>query len=368
MDYCNRYNELSRFFQAGINCHIDATNIDIQFFRFSSILPKKDESIFSDATITENHSFEYPVFLPSGKRQFDKSIMLLHGLNERNWNKYLPWAEFLCLQTGKPVILFPIAFHINRSPQEWANPHNMKSNIELRRKQCGYDRSISFANVAFSKRMSEDPKRFYLSGRQTLSDITQLADKIKRGNHPHFALNTQIDIFAYSIGAFLSQIALMVNPKKIFSHSRLCMFCGGSIFNAMAGASRLIMDKTAFEKLYNYYLYTFGKTKDEQWNRDRVFHSFYSMIAPERKKSERESFFKHLGKRIFGIVLKKDTVIPYDGVQAALGVRNAKKQIKLLDFAFPYTHENPFPVNTKDSASVNHSFLQVFSQIAAFLS
>lgn len=43
-------------------------------------------------------------------------ILLLHGLNEKRWDKYLPWALRLVRGTGKAVMLFPISFHMNRTP------------------------------------------------------------------------------------------------------------------------------------------------------------------------------------------------------------------------------------------------------------
>ena len=64
----------------------------------------------------------------------------MHGLNERNWSKYLTWAEYLSSKTGKIVILFPIAFHINRSPVGWSNPRYLQSIFTKRKNEIGEDR------------------------------------------------------------------------------------------------------------------------------------------------------------------------------------------------------------------------------------
>lgn len=373
MNYQKRYWELSQKFRQGEACHIAETNMDIRLFEFESNRvgrePFGDDAAIttSDCSIRENYSFTYPVFMRSEKKQQEQAILLLHGLNERNWNKYLTWAEYLCHHTGKAVILFPIAFHINRAPLSWSNPRSLAHQLNFRREQYRNDRSISFANVALSNRISEIPERFYLSGRQTWGDLSMLFEQIKTGRHSLFKEATQIDIFAYSIGAFLSQITLMVNDKDLFSDSRLFMFCGGSIFRSMFGISRSIMDSAAFEKLQDYYLHIFGEEPHGKWEQDSAFHAFFSMISKDRMQSERESRFTHLKERIRGVALARDKVIPYHGIEEAFGKKNMERNIRLIDFPFPYTHENPFPLNTQEETAVNEAFDTVFSQAAGFL-
>jgi hypothetical protein len=50
-------------------------------------------SAIADSEINENREFRYPVFLPEGYKQTNRAIILLHGLNEKSWDKYLPWAR-----------------------------------------------------------------------------------------------------------------------------------------------------------------------------------------------------------------------------------------------------------------------------------
>lgn len=59
-----------------------------------------------DSKVKENTTFRYPLFLPEGN-EAPGAIFLLHGLNEKQWDKYLPWAYELCLKTGYAVLLFP---------------------------------------------------------------------------------------------------------------------------------------------------------------------------------------------------------------------------------------------------------------------
>jgi len=372
MNYTQRHIELNSQFKLGTDTHIDSSNIDISFFPFYSspqlVNSGNSDSIPSDDKIAENLSFVYPVFMPGGKQRTDKAILLLHGLNERNWSKYLTWAEYLCNKTNKAVILFPIAFHVNRSPQSWTNPRAVRSVMDLRRQRNGEDRYLSFANVTFSERITESPYRFYNSGRQSLYDLSLLFEEIKQGSHPLFNKNTDIDIFAYSIGAFLAEITLMTNPQGLFSDSKLFMFCGGGVFSSMFGESRCIMDKKAYENLYQYYLYEFKDDFKINSIRDKAFNSFNSMISIDRNQKDRLSFFEQMGNRLKGVSLAKDIVMPYSGVADALGSDYASGRISKMDFSFNYSHENPFPVGGLiDAKEVDESFSNIFSKAAEFL-
>ena len=374
MNYNERYTDLHNNYKQGTDIYLNETKVEIKFFNFNSVYNECDNALLAtDNSISENRSFLYPMFIPgkSKRNKYNSAIILLHGLNERSWEKYLTWAEYLCINSGKPVILFPIAFHINRAPLSWSNPRKMMTLLNFRKEMYAEDRSMSFANVALSDRLSHNPERFYMSGRQTWADLTSLFEMIKNGNHPLFNEDSKIDIFAYSIGAFLSQVALIANQKNLFSNTKLFMFCGGSIFNSMQGASRNIMDKPAFQAVKDYYVNCFDKEKHTtslKWIRDKAFKAFNSMITADTHKHEREESFFRLSNQIKGITLLKDEVIPHEGVVEALGKENAMSNITLLDFDFPYTHENPFPLKTKDTALLNKSFTTVFDEALAFFS
>jgi len=371
MEYTRRYKELNAQFKLGVDTHLTDSNIDIRYFSFQSLHEEnQNENLFrdlNDENIGENSSFLYPVFMPCRCHKADNAILLLHGLNERNWNKYLTWAEYLCTNTGKPVILFPIAFHMNRSPLSWSNPRDLQNILQLRRLQNGEDRSLSLANVALSERICDKPYRFYSSGRQSINDLSSLFRQIKEGKHDLFNGNAHIDIFAYSIGAFLAEITMMTNPLKLFSDSKLFLFCGGGIFSSMIGQSRSIMDKKAFQMLYDYYLTHFTKTVKSATATDNMFESFDCMISSDRNQSKRELFFNRLGNKLKGISLLNDKVMTFHGIPEALGTICANNRFKRLDFSFQYTHENPFPVGALfDSTEVDNGFNKVFSEIAEF--
>ncbi len=370
-NYSARHDELNAIFKLGENCVLPDSGIQIMFEQFSSISnysttnSVSEGSVFDD-DVKENTSFLYPLFLPSNEVKTDKLIVLMHGLNERYWNKYLSWAEYLCENTGKAVLLFPIAYHMNRSPLNWANPRFLKLYFDYKKEKEGTDRSMSFANLALSERIFSKPERFFKSGKQSYDDLIQLIESIKKGQHERIKQNASIDFFAYSIGAFLSQILFLSNPKNLFSESKLFLFCGGSIFSRMWGESRNILDKKAFERLYSYYAKEFTpKQEDDTY---AVELAFDSMIAPERNRKDRLDFFRLMGNRIGGISLSNDKVIPYQGIKEALGEDVANDRIGLYELPYAYTHENPFPVfknNLKDE--VDKSFLSIFKQAALFL-
>ena len=295
--------------------------------------------------------------------------LLLHGLNERSWNKYLAWAEYLCYTTNKPVILFPLAYHINRCPSSWSNPREIATIFHLRRQLNGNDRYISVANVVLSNRISEKPHRFYCSGRQSIADICSLISTIYKGVHPMLPDVSTVDIFAYSIGAFVAEIALLANPLNLFDDTKLFLFCGGSVFSAMQGKSRGIMDTNAFDMLHTYYLQERNNHLKQFQKNDAIDAAFETMISAQYNKQVREKFFLSMGNKIKGIALSKDVVIPYAGIVEALGSVCANNQITQLDFDYQYSHENPFPTNhIHQTNEVNEGFNQVFSYARDFFS
>jgi hypothetical protein len=372
INFVHRQKEMLRIFRMGKETALEPTGVDIRFDSFDSAFNFQNVLAFSrsaleDGAIGENQRFIYPIFVPR-KGRMHRAIVLLHGLNERSWDKYLCWAEYLASQTGRPVILFPIAYHMNRSPAFWSNPRSMSLLVRHRQERVGTDPSLCFANVALSERLFEDPARFYTSGRQTLDDLQVLATKLKQGEHPLFPKGTTVDFFAYSIGAFLAEITLMANPDNLFDASKLFVFCGGSIFESMYGESRFIMDKPAYNRLFQFFINEWRGLERSPEGKDATKIAFDAMIVPEADRDRREGFFKSLGNRIAGIALKKDTVMPFEGVEACMGSHTAGTKFQLLDFPYEYTHESPFPMNAHiDPEVLNRSFDRVFDSAARFL-
>jgi pimeloyl-ACP methyl ester carboxylesterase len=328
----------------------------------------------SDSLFFENNHFTYPVFVPLSRQRHNKAIVLLHGLNERFWDKYLPWAYFLAKHTQRPVILFPIAFHMNRSPKEWNNPRAMAPLVNNRKQQFN-THTLTFANAALSVRLTEDPLRFLMSGHQTAEDLVQLIKQIKQGLIPLFEKETTIDIFAYSIGAFVAQIMMVAFPKGLFSDSKFFLFCGGAFFEDMNGISRLIMDKIAFDNISKYYLtdirdaMTDNKLLGSLLTEFPLGKAFFAMLSEWNNPLFRETELGKVTNHIYAVSLKKDTVIPALGINKFFSLaRENYLTFETLDFPYEYGHETPFPISGKtDASQVDRCFNELFSKAAGFL-
>jgi hypothetical protein len=375
MEYTRTFRELKNLFSSDKETIlIPDSGICIRNIRFSSDIPEAGFLNVKDTLIPENRSFSYPVFVPHNIKS-EKVILLLHGLNERSWIKYLVWAFWLAESTDSYVILFPISFHINRSPDSWKDPREMIPYMKERNSALGEINMSSFANIALSERLSEDPLRFFNSGHQTLADIVKLVKSVKDGQHQVIPKCSNIDIFAYSIGAFLAEIIMMGNPEKLFTESRLFIFCGGSVFSQMQGSSKLIMDSHAFERLYSYYLNDFEKNIKEKGpaadflSKSQVGMAFRSMIDFARFRSFREGVLKKLRNQIHSITLQNDLVIPAKAVVETLNKFKNNSIVDVWDFPYAYCHENPFPLlNSPQSNDVDICFNRVFKAAGSFLS
>jgi hypothetical protein len=357
-------------------CNFKSLNTETFISNDSTSYSDYDYLRVPDSKIAENFDFAYPVFLPSGEAKYDKAIVLMHGLNERTWHKYLTWAFYLCQKTNRPVILFPISFHMNRSPESWSNPRKMIDILKFRNQKQEFEIKASVANIALSERLTEHPLRFFNSGYQSAQDIITLIKQINIGEHPSFKTNTKVDFFAYSIGAYLSQVLMLANPLNLLNESRLFMFCGGAFFKDMDGRSKLIMDNRAFDKIYDYYLNGIQIEMKTESSLSRFLSinqlgkSFRAMLAPDNLKDFREGTFQKLNNRIHAITLLRDAVIPAKGIVSALSYKGSKnaKNIEVFDFPYDYTHETPFPVNNPSIIDlVDKSFERIFKPAAAFL-
>lgn len=329
-----------------------------------------------DSEVIENRKFRYHIFRPVQAGRSRGVILMLHGFNEKHWYKYLPWAKRLMEQTGKTIILFPIAFHMNRAPQAWSDRRMMYTVSENRRKLFPDILCSTLSNVAISTRLQSKPQRFFWSGLQTFYDVIQLVEQIRTGNHPEIEFDASLDIFAYSIGSLLSQVLLMNNPNGYFSDTRLCMFCGGAVFNRMSPVSKFILDSEANVSLYSFVI----EHLESQLKKDaRLCHylgtdhqegiDFLSMLNYKTRRVAREEKFRTLSKNLLAIPLEKDTVIPaYEVVNTLHGInRDIPVRVQTMDFPYDYKHEDPFPVISSITGQVNEGFDKVFDLASDFL-
>jgi hypothetical protein len=94
------------------------------------------------------------------------------------------------------------------------------------------------------------------------------------------------------------------------------------------------------------------------------------MIDLGRFRQYRENILGRLREQICSVALKKDRVIPADGIVGTLTpmVSNRQAIVEIWDLPYDYTHENPFPVlKDKNSAEVDRSFADLISKAGLFL-
>jgi hypothetical protein len=329
-----------------------------------------------DCGIRCNTDFRYSLFAPAGKGKIRSLVIMLNGLNEKHWDKYLPWALRLVESTGKAVALFPIAFHMNRTLPEWSNPRIMSVVSAERKKLYPTIAHSSFANAAISTRLQAAPQRFFWSGLQTYLDIIQFVTQIRDGNHNHIDAKASIDFFAYSIGSFLSELILMTNPHGLFSDSRLFIFCGGPTLDRMYPGSRYIMDSEAVIALHAYLIEhldnEFGRyPRLAHYFRDHheIWDYFRAMLSNPKMKGLRENRFHALSEQIEALALKRDDVIPPVEVINTLqgDFRDIPIRVHVRDFPYPYSHVMPFPLRHSLSSQLDDCFDDVFEVVAAHL-
>lgn len=404
MSYITDFTALKTLFTLHGSKSYDSIEIDDLYFnsQLSSILPgveeyycekhnlklKENFSFYTevgtidnnvhikDIFVKENQNFTYQIIKPKGQNRAKKIVFLFHGFNEKDWSKYLPWAKAICDGTNSAVILFPIAFHMQRAPKHWSDRREMYKLSENRKKRFPNILNSTLSNVAISMRLHSMPQRFIWSGLQTYYDVIQLIEEIKRGENKHIDKNFSFDIFAYSIGGLLAQILKLTNYNGLFENTKVCLFCSGATFNRLSPVSKFILDSEANVALYSYLVEHF----DKMLEKDNVLHHyikhnhtegeiFSAMLDYQKMRRFRETILKKFQDQIFAISLTKDCVIPsFEIVNTLKGAyRDINIKIEELDFNYEYIHENPFPIKGVNSNSVNENFNNVFSKICHFL-
>jgi len=167
----------------------------------------------------------------------------------------------------------------------------------------------------------------------------------------------------------------MSNPKHYFDNAKTFMFCGGPVFNRLSPVSKFILDSEANVALYSYVV---EHLEQHLKNNAHLAHYlsekhpegifFRSLLNFACYRQFREDSFAKIGKRIMALGLQRDTVIPpYEIVNTLKGVaHNLPAVVEVLDFPYPYRHEDPFPLQEKYAAQVNEQFEVVMAKAARF--
>jgi hypothetical protein len=329
-----------------------------------------------DAEIEENIRFAYHVIMPGDQSRSEGIIIMFHGFNEKAWAKYLPWAKYLVEHTGKSVVLFPIAFHMNRAPLIWSDKREMFNVSQQRKERHPNIIDSSLSNVASSIRLHNKPQRFIWSGLQTYYDVIDFVEMVKADLHPAIRPEASIDFFSYSIGTFLGEIIMMTNKDGYFSSSKYVTFCGGPVFNRFSPVSKFIMDSETEVSLFSFLVEhlsshirhqkILGKYLSESYPEG---YNLRSMLNYRVMVDYREEKFRQMSDRIYAIGLVNDAVIPCYEITNTLQGRERDIPIRIdtLDYPYKYTHENPFPVTENIAGEVDKHFRLTFDLISDFL-
>lgn len=355
------------------NNHNVTLEEELSFYSENGI--KNNSVHIKDIFAKRNRSFEYQIIKPKGADKVKRVVLLFHGFNERDWSKYLPWAKEISDGTESAVVLFPLAFHMQRAPKEWSNTREMFKLSEERKQTYPNIENSSLTNVAVSTRLHAMPHRALWSGLQTYNDVLQLMKNIKKDNNKHIDKDAHFDIFSFSVGGFLAQVLKMTNFNNYFKHSKVCLFCSGATFNNQAPSSKFILDSETDAALYAYLV----KDIDEIIENDPVLRHylkgdflpgkiFYAMLDYNKEKDFRESMLKKYENQFYAISLTKDDIVrPHEIVNTLKGA-NGDIDIRIdeMDFEYDYIHENPFPVMGVDSKKVDESFEMMFAKVLSF--
>lgn len=403
------YNELYELLKSNFENHNQKTeikelNISIESFPFVSksanfiynsdeiycdvhniTLPKSKDSQqnygipsidTNDRDIDYNKNFDYYIVKNYNETSAKDVLIFFHGLNEKKWDKYLPWAYEIAKRTNKAVILFPIAFHMNRAEPIWSDRREMLEIAKYRKSKYPDNANVSFVNAAISSRLEAYPQRIFWSGLQTYSDCIQLIDDLKSGKISGISSDSKIDLFGYSIGSFFSTILKMANPKDYFSNSKLFCFCGGMTIDRMFPISKYIMDsrsairmQTVFAELLSSEFISderLGHFQNENLHPEESW--FKKMLRYNYFQKDREKRIKELQDQIKAYVLEKDEVAPPIEALNSFkgGFRNIDVDVEIMDYPFEYSHMVPFPLSNKIKDDVNIAFNHFINSVCEF--
>jgi pimeloyl-ACP methyl ester carboxylesterase len=317
----------------------------------------------SDANIEQNNRFRYPLIRETGRgrlHRHDRAIILLHGLNEGVFSKYVPWACRLREETGTPVLLFPMTFHMNRVMPGWAaQQHGL---FERRNRLVGNDSSHRF-NAVISERLQVRPERFFWGAVQTYLDLVDLVQQIRSGRHPHFAEGARVDLIGYSAGGYFTLLLMMDDREELFSDSRGVVFASGVPIRDLDLASPLILDLTAEVALTRLFVKNIDPPQSlrmQHWLELHPEGRWMREFCGQRPKRARlEQRLRELAPRLLGIANINDEVVPLGAMLNMLqGVqRNSGVRVLELDLG---VHENPFSAPSYDKAKPGRRLITEF--------
>jgi len=320
-----------------------------------------------DRSVAENRTVRCPIVFPGEARDgevFDRACVVFHGLNERSWDKYWEWARAIADKSRCATVLFPIAFHMDRSPPSWANFGMMRGVSKARIARYPGLRQSSMVNAAISERLDENPGRFYISGLMAARDLGDLIASIRSGKVAGIGPEARLGFFGYSIGAFFLQ-CLCLAERRFADSGRRFLFCGGPHLSAMTPVSKYIIDSRAHERILE-----FWADLGAQLRRDEKLaalvdspegRAYCAMADPRHPQANRRSVFSDGATRVAG--LASDTVMPMAAVLDFF--RGTDVEPTIFDLPSACTHVAPFDALGGEAA--DDAFERLFDAVAEHL-
>jgi hypothetical protein len=313
----------------------------------------------------ENVAFALPLVLPRRPGPFERAIIILHGLNESEYRKFFPWACTLA-SAGFPVVLFPIAFLVNRRPRRWmANAETQRS---LRERQALPGNTVATRyNTILSERLDRHPERLFLAGGQSYDDLLDLVAQLRHGafavgDGPEgtpvpwrpFAEGIRVDFLAYSIGGYLTLgVLLGAGDTPDLSESRAVLFAAGAPFAHPDPAlnantlSPFILDGVATRRVRQFYrsevVEPLLDNPQGRWCR-AIFRAEHTVL---------DQPLRRIRARLCTIGNTADTVVPPAGMVETFGP---------LDCLLPLgAHEYPFSLADVWQAGVTRKIVRSYN-------
>lgn len=299
-----------------------------------------------DHLIVENNTFRFPLLrehrtggpLPRHRHL----LILLHGLNERSFSKYIPWAYQIWDRAGIPVAMFPLPFHINRVRREWGQ--EQQAMYRRRLEVPGNEYAHRF-NAVISERLAFHPERFFWGAMQAYWDIVDLVLEIRSGRHPHFTPDARVDLLGYSAGGYVALALLLENHRDLFAGSRGVIFASCAAVRDVNLASPLILDhgaETALMKMYVKYCEKLMSPRQRHWLEEHSeAHWFNAFLGLMPDRTRLEPRLREVAPRLLAIAGTADRVMPPGAMMNALQGIRRDTGVRLLELPLGI-HENPF--------------------------
>ncbi|MDP1828947.1 MAG: DUF6051 family protein [Archangium sp.] len=300
----------------------------------------------ADCDIKDNLEFRYPLLRghsPAGDATRSRHlIILLHGLNERSYSKYVPWAYQLWRATGAAVALFPLSFHVNRVEPHWGR--EIKQHLG-RRQEVSRNENVHAFNCVLSERLDTHPERFFWGGLQSYGDVVDLVKQIRSGQHPYVDPGAQIDLLGYSAGGYLSLGLMLADEEGLFKDSRCVLFASGAVLRSTHLSTRLIMDmacEISLMKLFVRFTMRLASPRLAHWLADHEEGRWFrALFGEESERPRLEARLRELAPRLLAIANSNDDVIPAGAVLNTMQGLHRDTGVRVETLALG-VHEHPF--------------------------